>query len=142
MKLDKINVGGWFSKQFAKLIAADKNMVQKSGYFARSAAPNADDLTPHSEHGRSRGRSRPARRARSHRSRRREGRPLRAVEFPRIKGGKPFNIDEPWFGELSRRSDSPRARRLASDTDNRFDELRALVAMARSRSLFGEVARM
>jgi len=25
---------------------------------------------------------------------------LRACEFPRIAGGKPFNIDEPWFGEL------------------------------------------
>ena len=25
---------------------------------------------------------------------------LRAIEFPRIAGGKPFNIDEPWFNEL------------------------------------------
>ncbi len=24
---------------------------------------------------------------------------LRACEFPRIAGGKPFDIDEPWFGE-------------------------------------------
>ena len=22
---------------------------------------------------------------------------LRAIEFPRIKGGKPFDIDTPWF---------------------------------------------
>jgi diphosphate-dependent phosphofructokinase len=28
-----------------------------------------------------------------------EGR-LRAIEFERIKGGKPFDIDEPWFGEM------------------------------------------
>lgn len=25
---------------------------------------------------------------------------LRAIEFSRIKGGKPFDIDEPWFVEL------------------------------------------
>jgi len=25
---------------------------------------------------------------------------LRACEFPRIAGGKPFDIDVPWFGEL------------------------------------------
>jgi pyrophosphate--fructose-6-phosphate 1-phosphotransferase len=25
---------------------------------------------------------------------------LRAIEFPRIAGGKPFNIDTPWFEEL------------------------------------------
>lgn len=29
----------------------------------------------------------------------RKGNVLRAIEFPRIAGGKPFNIDEPWFGE-------------------------------------------
>ena len=25
---------------------------------------------------------------------------LRAIEFPRIKGGKPFNVELPWFGTL------------------------------------------
>ena len=25
---------------------------------------------------------------------------LRAIEFPRIAGGKPFNIDEAWFDDL------------------------------------------
>jgi pyrophosphate--fructose-6-phosphate 1-phosphotransferase len=100
VKLDKVNVGGWFGKQFAKLIGADKNMVQKSGYFARSAAPNADDLAliksmvdlavtcglagqpgviGHDEE---------------------RGGELRAIEFPRIKGGKPFAIDQAWFSSL------------------------------------------
>ena len=41
VKLDTIKVGDWFGKQFAKLIGADKTLVQKSGYFARSAAANA-----------------------------------------------------------------------------------------------------
>ena len=25
---------------------------------------------------------------------------LRAIEFPRIKGGKPFDTSQAWFGEL------------------------------------------
>ena len=25
---------------------------------------------------------------------------LRAIEFPRIKGGKAFDIDQPWFTDL------------------------------------------
>jgi pyrophosphate--fructose-6-phosphate 1-phosphotransferase len=25
---------------------------------------------------------------------------LRAIEFERVKGGKPFNIDAPWFEQL------------------------------------------
>jgi pyrophosphate--fructose-6-phosphate 1-phosphotransferase len=44
VKLDKVNVGDWFAKQFARLIGAERVLVQKSGYFARSAAPNEEDL--------------------------------------------------------------------------------------------------
>jgi pyrophosphate--fructose-6-phosphate 1-phosphotransferase len=29
-----------------------------------------------------------------------QGDTLRAIEFPRIKGGKPFDIDVKWFGKL------------------------------------------
>jgi hypothetical protein len=42
--LDKINPGQWFAKQFAAELGADKVLVQKSGYFSRSAAANAADL--------------------------------------------------------------------------------------------------
>lgn len=100
VKLDAVNPGQWFSKQFAKLIGAEKTLVQKSGYFARAAAANVDDLRLIKSmvdlavdcglrgeagvigHDEDRG-----------------GR-LRAIEFPRIKGGKPFDIDQPWFDEL------------------------------------------
>ncbi len=99
-KLDAVNVGQWFSKQFAKLLGAEKTLVQKSGYYSRSAAPNADDLRliksmvdlavecglrgesgviGHDEESENR---------------------LRAIEFPRVKGGKPFDINKPWFSEL------------------------------------------
>ena len=44
VKIDTINVGNWFSKQFAALLGAERSMVQKSGYYARSAPANGDDL--------------------------------------------------------------------------------------------------
>ena len=44
VRLDKINPGQWFAKQFAGHLGADKVLVQKSGYFARSARPGKRDL--------------------------------------------------------------------------------------------------
>ena len=44
IKLDEINPGAWFAKQFSKKIGAEKTLVQKSGYFARSAKPCKRDL--------------------------------------------------------------------------------------------------
>ena len=100
VKIDTINVGGWFQKQFASLIGAERTMVQKSGYYARSAPANSKDLrlihsmvdlavesalnkvsgvTGHDED---------------------QGGKLRTIEFPRIKGGKHFDISRPWFSEV------------------------------------------
>jgi len=44
IKLDSINPAKWFSQLIAKTINFDRILIQKSGYFARSAAPNGDDL--------------------------------------------------------------------------------------------------
>ncbi|MEW6906260.1 pyrophosphate--fructose-6-phosphate 1-phosphotransferase [Trueperella pyogenes] len=44
VKLDSINPGAWFADKFAKIIGAEKVMVQKSGYFSRSAKSNERDL--------------------------------------------------------------------------------------------------
>jgi pyrophosphate--fructose-6-phosphate 1-phosphotransferase len=100
VKLDAVNPGKWFGDQFAKMIGAEKTLVQKSGYFARAAAANAADLRliqsctdlavecalrresgviGHDED---------------------RGGVLRAIEFSRIKGGKPFDPKTPWFAEL------------------------------------------
>jgi len=99
-KLDAVNPGKWFGEQFAKLLNAEKVLIQKSGYYGRAAASNQEDLelikmcadkaveaalagTPgvvgHDED---------------------QNDELRAIEFPRIAGGKPFNTDEAWYGEL------------------------------------------
>ena len=44
VRLDEINPGKWFSNILQKELNADKVLVQKSGYFARSAKPNKEDL--------------------------------------------------------------------------------------------------
>ncbi len=97
VKIDTVNVGKWFADRFAPMIGAEKSLVLKSGHFGRSAAPNADDLRliqgmvdyavecglagvsgviGHDEE---------------------NGGRLRAIEFPRIRGGKAFDPSAPWF---------------------------------------------
>lgn len=44
VKLDSVNPGQWFATQFAEKLCAEKVLVQKSGYFARSAAANTEDI--------------------------------------------------------------------------------------------------
>ena len=44
IKLDSINTAKWFSKVISKKINFDRILIQKSGYFARSAVPSDDDL--------------------------------------------------------------------------------------------------
>jgi pyrophosphate--fructose-6-phosphate 1-phosphotransferase len=100
VKMDKINPGAWFGSKFAERLDAQKVMVQKSGYFSRSAAANQRDLAlimsmtdlavdcalrgepgliGHDEE---------------------RGDELRAIEFSRVRGGKPFDIAAPWFSAL------------------------------------------
>ena len=100
VRLDTINPGQWFAKQFAAKLGAEKVMVQKSGYFSRAAAANVDDLRliksmtdlavecalrgeagviGHDEE---------------------DGDRLKAIAFPRIAGGKAFDVDQAWFREL------------------------------------------
>jgi diphosphate-dependent phosphofructokinase len=111
-KLDAVNVGQWFSKQFSRLLGAEKTLVQKSGYFARAAAANSDDLrliqsmVDHAVECGLRGESGVI----GHDEDR--GGRLRAIEFPRIAGGKPFNVDELWFDDLLRDIHQPKGRVL------------------------------
>lgn len=107
VKLDTINPGAWFAKQFAHRIGAEKVMVQKSGYFCRSSRANATDrelirtmtdmavesamagvagVVGHDEE---------------------NGGELATIAFPRIKGGKAFDVFEPWFRDLLNDIDQP-----------------------------------
>jgi pyrophosphate--fructose-6-phosphate 1-phosphotransferase len=38
---------------------------------------------------------------------------LRAIEFPRIKGGKPFDVDAPWFKSVLADIGQPRGEKAA-----------------------------
>lgn len=100
VKLDAVNPGKWFGEQFAKLLNAEKVLVQKSGYFARAAASNEADLTLIKECADKAVESAQAGISGVVGHDEDQNDELRAIEFPRIAGGKPFNIDEPWFGEL------------------------------------------
>ncbi len=44
VRLDEINPGKWFAKYFKNKLNADKILIQKSGYFARSSSPCQNDI--------------------------------------------------------------------------------------------------
>jgi pyrophosphate--fructose-6-phosphate 1-phosphotransferase len=102
VKLDKINTGAWLGKKLGDMIGAEKVLVQKSGYFCRSAAPNAEDLKLIAELAETAVAS--ALNGISgvigHDDER--GGELRAIEFPRIKGGKHFDPSTAWFTAMLR----------------------------------------
>ena len=99
--LAKIRPGDYFSKHLAELLKAEKTIVQRSGYFARSAAANDFDrelIRQCAEAG--------VQAALSGISgcmgqdEEWEDNPVRAIEFERIKGGKPFDVSQPWFQKM------------------------------------------
>jgi pyrophosphate--fructose-6-phosphate 1-phosphotransferase len=100
VKLDTVNPGAWFARQFAAGLGAEKTMVQKSGYFSRSAAPNAEDLrlikscTDFAVDCALRGEAGVVGHDEDHGGR------LRAIEFDRIRGGRRFDATTPWFADL------------------------------------------
>ena len=102
VRLDEINPGQWFAKQFSSALKAEKTLVQKSGYFARSAKANAQDLELikrsaffAAEQGLN-GKSGLAGLDEDHNNQ------LRLIEFERIKGGKPFDISLDWFKTMTK----------------------------------------
>jgi pyrophosphate--fructose-6-phosphate 1-phosphotransferase len=100
IRLERINPGAWFAKQFAEMLKAGKVLVQKSGYYSRSAAANEFDLKliksmtdlavdsalagnpgviGHDED---------------------NADTLSVIAFDRIAGGKPFDISQQWYLDL------------------------------------------
>jgi pyrophosphate--fructose-6-phosphate 1-phosphotransferase len=100
VKLDAVNPGAWLAERLAGDLRAEKTLVAKSGYFARSAPANEEDreliatcvdaavaaaldgvpgLVGQDEE--------------------RSGE-LRVIEFPRVKGGKTFDAGVDWFTGL------------------------------------------
>ena len=102
IQLDKVNPGQWFAKQFAAELGAEKVLVQKSGYFARSAPANEADLalirtcTTYAVEAALRGESGVVGQDEE------RGDELRVIEFERIAGGKAFDVSASWFTDLLR----------------------------------------
>ena len=100
VRLDDINPGQWFAKQFTNALNAEKVLVQKSGYFARSAKPNERDLDLIKQSaffGAEKAiieESGVAGLDDDH------GQELRLIEFERIKGGKPFDVKTDWYQSM------------------------------------------
>jgi len=99
-RLDKVNVGQWFGQQFAALLKAEKTLVQKSGYFSRSAPPNRQDLALIRRCARKAVEAALAGQSGVVGEDEARGGRLRVIEFERVRGGKPFDIDTPWFTEM------------------------------------------
>ena len=113
VKIDKINPGAWFADQFAPMIGAEKVLVQKSGYYSRSAPANKKDqelirecavvavasalngisgLVGQDED---------------------QGNIIRACEFNRVAGAKPFNTEQKWFEDLLNEIAQPKGRAIS-----------------------------
>ena len=100
VKLDAINPGKYFADSFSALLGCEKVLVQKSGYFARAAPANAEDLELINKS---------CAVAVEMACKRVPGvvgmdenkdNELRCCEFPRIKGGKHFDITETWYVDM------------------------------------------
>ena len=101
VKLDKVNPGKYFSEHLAQMIDAEKTIVQKSGYFARSAAANEFDrnlIGACAKEGVAAAISGVS--GCMGQDEDKEGDPIRAIEFERIKGGKPFDVTQAWFQQM------------------------------------------
>ena len=100
VRLDDINPGQWFANQFSEALGADKTLIQKSGYFARSAKPGSKDLELIKKSA-----FMAAELAISGQSGlvgldENNSGDLGLIDLQLIKGGKEFDISQPWFVDL------------------------------------------
>jgi pyrophosphate--fructose-6-phosphate 1-phosphotransferase len=100
VRLDEINPGQWFAKRFAKEIDAEKVLVQKSGYFARSAASNDKDLDLILKTANLAIEMAILGNSGVIGLDEENGNKLSCINFERIKGGKPFDYNQTWYKNM------------------------------------------
>jgi len=100
VRLEKINPGEWFGKQFATRLKAEKVMVQKSGYFARASKANERDLELIGRTCDLAVASALAGKSGVVGLDEDNGDLLSLIDFPRIAGHKPFDITQDWYLQL------------------------------------------
>lgn len=100
VRLDDLNPGKWFAKEFSKRLKANKVLIQKSGYFSRSAKANAKDLklifdcADLAMVSAINGKSGVVGLDEDNNNH------LSCIDFKRIKGGKPFDINQSWYTQM------------------------------------------
>ena len=110
-RLDKVNVGQYVGKRLGELLKAEKVQVFKSGYFARSAAPNTKDLRLIEKCARKavacalEGISGVVGPDENDQAK------IQACAFERVKGGKPFNVRKGSFRKLVEDIGQPKLRK-------------------------------
>ena len=100
VKLDEINPGQWFAKRFSSALNAEKTLVQKSGYFARSAKSNDKDLNLIKDSAKLAVDFALIQKSGVIGKDMDENDELVLIDFNRIKGGKPFDHSLSWFKEI------------------------------------------
>ncbi|KAL3915323.1 MAG: hypothetical protein SGPRY_007272, partial [Prymnesium sp.] len=100
VKLDSINPGKYFADSFSALIGAEKVLVQKSGYFARAAPANQEDIELIQQTAEFAVQQACMRVGGVCALDEDQGNVMRCIEFNRIKGGKPFNHSVSWFQQM------------------------------------------
>lgn len=100
VRLDTINPGHWFARQFASRIGAQKVMVQKSGYFSRSSRAHSEDLALIDEMVIKAVEAALAGQSGVVGHDEENNDELAVIAFPRIAGHKPFDVFVPWFREM------------------------------------------
>ena len=100
VRLDDLNPGKWFAKEFSKRLSANKVLIQKSGYFSRSAKPNLKDLeliikcADKAVESAVKGISGVVGWDQENNN------TLTTIKFNRIKGGKPFDTNQAWYTKM------------------------------------------
>jgi pyrophosphate--fructose-6-phosphate 1-phosphotransferase len=100
VRLDDLNPGKWFAKEFSKRLKANKVLIQKSGYFSRSAKANTKDLklifdcADLAMISAINGKSGVVGLDEDNNNH------LSCIDFKRIKVGKPFDINQSWYTKM------------------------------------------
>ena len=99
VRLDDLNAGKWFAKKFGEKLNANKILIQKSGYFSRSAKANENDLKlifSFCDYA--------VKSAKNNISGvigvDEDNNKLSCINFDRIKGGKPFDTSVDWYKNM------------------------------------------
>ena len=100
VRLDDLNPGQWFAKQLGNRLKANKVLVQKSGYFARSAKANQQDLDLIFEVADKAVESATTGISGVVGLDEEDNNNLSCIAFGRIKGGKPFDTSQDWYQDM------------------------------------------